>query len=344
MVNAIVLEAQAMKTYLAEPIETIYFGGGTPSVLSYKQLSQITETIFKNFNVNPSIEFTLEANPDDLDKTKLTELASLGINRLSIGTQSFDDTVLKQLNRSHSADQAAAAVENARANGINNISLDLIYGMPNQNFELWKNNLDKLIELAPNHISCYALTIEDKTVFGNWVQKGKLVPKEDSQVAEEYEYMIELLTKKGFEHYEVSNLAQPGFKSKHNSSYWMQKPYLGLGPGAHSFNGKERHFNISNNPKYIKGIRENISVSTTEVLSLDEQITDYIITRIRTKWGVDFDELERNFDYLLTNTQRQYIQSVVDQKLATFVENKLVLNTNSFFVSDSIALELIPEP
>lgn len=344
MVDAIVLEAQAMKDYLKTPIETIYFGGGTPSVLSYRQLSKIMKAIEKHFHINSSVEFTLEANPDDLKKETLKELASLGVNRLSIGTQSFDDTILKQLNRSHSAKQALEAVENARAIGINNISLDLIYGIPNQHFDLWKNNLDELTELNPNHISCYALTIEEKTVFGKWKEKGRLTPKEDKQVAEEYDYMIEFLNNKGFEQYEVSNLAQPGFESKHNSSYWRQKPYLGLGPGAHSFNGQERHFTIANNPKYIKGIAEGISISTTEVLNQNEQITEYILTRIRTKWGVDFNQLNKQFSYTLTNNQHQFIQSVVDQKLATFVENKLVLNTNGFFISDSIALELIPDP
>lgn len=344
MVNAIVKEAELMKGYIQEPVETIYFGGGTPSILSPAQLEKITEALYKHFSINGSIEFTLEANPDDLSKSKLKDFASIGVNRLSIGTQSFNDRVLQLLNRSHSVQQAIEAIENSKEVGITNISLDLIYGIPDQNMNQWEVNLDQLTKLQPTHVSCYALTIEERTVFGNWAKKGKLIPKEDKLTHEEYAFMVRYLETKGFEHYEVSNFAQPGYISKHNSSYWLQKSYLGLGPGAHSFNGEERHFTISNNPTYIKGIKNNQSVFSKERLTAKEKITEYILTGIRTKWGIDFKELEEQFGYEITQQHHSYIKSIVQLKLANFVGNRLVLTSEGYFLSDSIALELIPEP
>ncbi|MCB0505816.1 MAG: radical SAM family heme chaperone HemW [Cyclobacteriaceae bacterium] len=344
MVEAIVLEASLKKNYLQEPVETIYFGGGTPSVLSLKQLSKIVNTLRKQFPLKNSIEFTLEANPDDLNIQKIKELVSLGVNRLSIGTQSFDDAILRKLNRSHSSKQAIQAVEYATDAGIQNISLDLIYGIPDQDEVQWKKNVDHILSLKPKHISCYALTIEEKTVFGNWTKNNKIEPKDDHQIADEYKYMTGKLVSNGYIHYEVSNFALPGYESKHNSAYWQQKPYLGLGPGAHSFNGNERHFNISNNPYYIRKLSEGKPVSTSEFLSTTQKITEYILTHLRTQRGVDFNELKKLYSYSLTQHQQSYIQSVVQQKMATFVENMLVLNSEGYFLSDSIALELIPEP
>jgi len=344
LVDAIVLEAEQMKDYLDEPINTIYFGGGTPSLLNENQLNKITRSLYQNFDIQQEIEFTLEANPDDLSEDKIKHLVKTGVNRLSIGTQSFDDTVLSFLNRSHSSKQAKEAVAFSVKNNIKNISLDLIYGIPNQNKDQWKKNLEKLVKLNPNHISCYALTIEDKTAFGNWAKKGKLVPVEEDSLFEEYEYMVHFLTNAGYEHYEVSNFSKPTCESKHNSSYWQQKTYLGLGPGAHSFNGIERHFNVSNNPAYIKSITNSTPHFTKENLSKNELITEYILTRIRTKWGVDFNKIFNLYNYELTEYQRSFIQSLVIKKIATFEQNQLILNSEGYFISDSIALELIPEP
>ncbi len=342
IVEAIVLEAKLMSGYLKEPIETIYFGGGTPSILEGKHLDKIVRALYKHYKINSSIEFTLEANPDDLTEEKIRYFASIGVNRLSIGTQSFSNPVLHFLNRSHTAEQTKQAVELSNKYGIDNLSLDLMYGIPNQSEAQWKLNLQELLHLNPNHISCYALTIENKTVFGNWRKKGKLVPVEDDEVIKEYEYMVEFLTAHGYEHYEVSNFSKPGKYSKHNSSYWHQKNYLGLGPGAHSFNGSSRHFNVSNNPKYVKSITNGATQYSQEMLSTKELLTEYIFTRIRTKWGVDFNTVAKLFNYQLNATQLGYIDIIVSKKMATFVNNKFILNSKGFFISDSIVLELIP--
>jgi putative oxygen-independent coproporphyrinogen III oxidase len=343
VVDAIIKEAEIMKYYIVEPVETIYFGGGTPSILDENQLEKIITGLYKHYNINKEIEFTLEANPDDLTDDKVKFYANLGINRLSIGTQSFNDGVLSFLNRSHTANQSKEAVERCYKYGIDNVSLDLIYGIPGQSKTQWGQNLKELVKLNPSHISCYSLTIEDKTVFGNWRNKGKLIPSEDDKVIEEYKFMVEFLTSHKYDQYEVSNFSRKGMQSKHNTSYWNQKPYLGLGPGAHSFNEKERHFNITSNPKYLKSISNNNAPFTTETLDEKEMITEYILTGIRTKWGVDFNLTSDKFNYSLLPSQLDYINSLVSEKLATFVNNKLILNSSGFFVSDSVALALIPE-
>lgn len=344
MVDAIVKEAETMRHFLKGPVETIYFGGGTPSILTKKQLATIVETLYKHFDVQQEIEFTLEANPDDLTKEKLLSLKSVGVNRLSIGSQSFDDSVLRFLNRSHIAEQIVKAVEYSRQIGINNLSLDLIYGIPNQDKTQWSNNLKALVALNPDHVSCYALTIEEKTTFGNWVRKEKLIPKADDQVGEEYDFMVGFLSDAGYEHYEVSNFAKPNKISRHNSSYWHQKPYLGLGPGAHSYDGNSRHFNISSNPKYVSMISKGATPFTKEELSNSEALTEYIFTRLRTKWGIDFNEMERLYNFKLSNAQKSYLTSISHNGMASLNDNKLVLNSKGYFLSDSIALELIPEP
>ncbi len=343
VVDAIVVEAKRMKTYLNEPIETIYFGGGTPSLLNGNQLQKITEALYSNYEVKDTIEFTLEANPDDLTEGKIISLKNIGVNRLSIGTQSFNDKVLSFLNRSHTAKQTLQAIELSKKHGINNISVDLIYGIPDQSKSQWKANLEELGAMEVSHISSYALTIENRTVFGNWLKKGRLKAVEDDSVADEYELMADFFTSKNYEHYEVSNFAKQGYRSHHNSSYWQQKPYLGLGPGAHSFNGFSRQFNMASNPKYCKQLNANLPPFNIETLRVKERLTEHIFTRIRTIWGVDFNEIHRLFSYQLSSSQQVYIQTLVFEKLATFVNNKLVLNSRGFFISDSVALELIPD-
>lgn len=343
VVDGIVLEAERMKTYVSEPIETIYFGGGTPSLLETHHFDKIVSSLFKHFEIKKVLEFTVEANPDDLTEDKIAFFKQIGVNRLSIGTQSFNDSILTFLNRSHTSKQTKIAVELSKKAGIMNLSLDLIYGIPGQSEGQWEENLKELLKLEPSHISCYALTIEDKTVFGNWEKKGKLTPVQDDLVVQEYEFMVEYLTSNGYDHYEVSNFSKPNKHSQHNSSYWSQKSYIGLGPGAHSFNGVERHFNISNNSKYLKALTQNKATFSNEFLTKTELLTEYIFTRIRTKWGVDFDAVFNSFNYRLNQAQIGYINSIVAKKLATFVNNKLILNSKGLFVSDSVALELIPE-
>jgi len=342
VVDSIALEAKRMKSYISEPIETIYFGGGTPSILNAKQLQKITESIFQHYTIKDSIEFTLEANPDDLTEGKIVFLKNIGVNRLSIGTQSFNENILAFLNRSHTAEQTLESVDLCQQHGISNLSLDLIYGIPEQSENQWKEDLKSMTQLNPTHISCYALTIEEKTVFGNWRKKGKILEPKDELVEEQYDFMVNYLQQKGYIHYEVSNFAKPTFISKHNSAYWHQNPYIGLGPGAHSFNGATRQFNISNNSKYIKLIKANQPPFTTEKLDKNELLTEYIFTKIRTYWGLDFNLMKQLFNYQLNNHQVEFINRIVSRKMATFVNNKLILNSKGFFISDSVVLELIP--
>ncbi len=342
VVDSIVQETEKMKSYLKEPVETIYFGGGTPSILSEAQFEKITKALYTHFDVSSEAEFTVEANPDDISQEKITFYADLGVNRMSIGTQSFSNDILIYLNRSHSADQTLKAVELCQKQGIVNLSLDLIYGIPGQSEADWKTDLKKMANLDPTHISCYSLTIEEKTAFGNWHKKGKLKIVKDSIIENQYQVMVDFFKERGYEHYEVSNFAKPGFISKHNSSYWMQKPYLGLGPGAHSFNGNTRQFNIQNNPKYVKNIKVNKNPFTAEELSKNQLVTEYIFTKIRTHWGLDFDEIFTLFGYRLNSTQLNFINKVVANKWGTFLNNKLVLNSKGYFISDSIVIELIP--
>jgi len=343
VVEAIIVEAERMKSYADWPIETIYFGGGTPSLLSNVQLQKIIEVLYQHYHIKKHVEFTIEANPDDLTEDKISFYANVGINRMSIGTQSFSDKILTYLNRSHSAAQTTKAVELCHQYGITNLSLDLIYGIPGQSANDWQQELAQIIALTPTHISCYALTIEPNTVFGNWSRKGKLVKVKDEVVESNYLRMVDFFKQNGYEHYEVSNFAKPGFISKHNSAYWQQTSYLGLGPGAHSFNGLSRHFNVTSNPKYIKKIKEHENTFATEELTKNELVTEYILTRVRTYWGLDFSEMSKLFNFKLTEHQLSFIYNLVANNLASFDNNKLFLNSRGFFISDTIVIELIPQ-
>ena len=331
-----------MRHYLHEPVTTLYFGGGTPSLLTLKQLATITNSLYKHFDVSGLEEFTLEANPDDLSQQKAYDLASLGVNRLSLGTQTFNDRLLQFINRSHTARQTRQAVTYSHRAGIRNLSIDLIYGIPGQHANLWANDVRQALALQPTHLSSYALTIEPRTAFGHWHTHGKLSPLPEQEVAEEYTFLVEQLTKHGFKHYEVSNFCKPGFESRHNTSYWKQTPYIGLGPGAHSYNGQQRHANQVSNPAYLKKITSGSPAFTTETLTNKERLTEYLFTRIRTHWGIDIEYLRDAFDYHLTAEQKQYIQMLVSKKMATFVNQTLILTSKGFFMADAITLALMP--
>lgn len=236
MVGAIAKELSLRDSYLDHGIDTIYFGGGTPSLLSAPSLNLILEQIAKSYKVSPTAEITLEANPEDINSSMLDDLKHLGINRISLGVQSFDDQVLKSLNRNHTKKEAFDAIRAIQESGISNLSIDLIYGIPGQGFKLWQENLNYAVELKIPHLSCYALTIEEKTAFGHWQKKGTLKPVSDITYDQDYSYMCSSLSENHYEHYEVSSFALEGMVSKHNSSYWRQEDYLGIGPGAHSYN------------------------------------------------------------------------------------------------------------
>jgi oxygen-independent coproporphyrinogen-3 oxidase len=341
MVQAINAELSLQKDYLGrEPVQTIYFGGGTPSLLNREELDAILNSIYTHFQVAEMAEITLEANPDDLSTAKFRALRESGVNRLSIGIQSFDDTVLQFLNRAHNATSSYRCVEEARNSGFDNISIDLIYSIPGQDDATWLKNIQKALTLHPEHISSYSLTIEEKTAFGRWAAQGKLKGVEDEIAAIQLELLVDCLDRAGYEQYEVSNFARPGFISRHNSSYWQEQKYLGVGPSAHSFNGVSRQYNIAQNHAYLQTLAEGKIPSTVEILSREDRINDYLLTRLRTSWGADLKKLKKELDYDVFSIHRQYVDSLCLQGFA-FVENDvLVLSRTGKLLADKISSDL----
>lgn len=293
LVEAIVSEIKFRSEYLEdETIKTIYFGGGTPSLLPTLEIERILDAIAKNQSIENNVELTLEANPEDLTLEKLNELKSIGVNRLSLGTQSFIDSELKWMNRMHSSKQAIQCIQDAQDVGFDNISIDLIFGLPDQSKSDWVHNLKTAIELNIQHISSYGLTIEEKTVLHHRIQKGEQKAPNESASANFFEMNMEFFPQQGFEHYEISNFAKKGFVSKHNSSYWQGEKYLGLGPSAHSFNGNTRQWNVRSNAAYIQKGNEGQSFFEVEKLSITDKVNEHIMTGLRTKWGIQESILE----------------------------------------------------
>jgi oxygen-independent coproporphyrinogen-3 oxidase len=341
MVQAINTELSLQKNYLeSEPVQTIYFGGGTPSLLTREELEAILNGIYTHFQVAEMPEITLEANPDDLSTAKFRALRESGVNRLSIGIQSFDDTVLQFLNRAHDAASSYRCVEEARNNGFDNISIDLIYSIPGQDDATWLKNIQKALALHPEHISSYSLTIEEKTAFGRWAAQGKLKGVEDEISAGQLELLVESLEQAGYEQYEVSNFARPGFISRHNSSYWREQKYLGVGPSAHSFNGISRQYNIPQNHTYLQSLAAGKLPSTVEMLSREDKINDYLLTRLRTSWGADLKKLKEELAYDLFSIHRQYLDSLRLQGFAYIENDVLVLSRTGKLLADKISSDL----
>ncbi|MDD2982183.1 MAG: radical SAM family heme chaperone HemW [Crocinitomicaceae bacterium] len=296
MIDSFVKEIELRKAYLAgQTVETIYFGGGTPSLLNQEQLTTILTAVRENLTCSESPEITLEANPDDITAEKANAWKMAGVNRLSVGIQSFDDCDLKWMNRAHDSQQALNCLPIAQEAGIKNISLDLIYGLPDLDNERWKKQIEKAVSLGATHISAYCLTIEKKTALHQLVQQKKLIPAENEQQSEQFEILIKTLKGHGFDHYEISNFALPGFISKHNSNYWRGISYLGVGPSAHSYNGKSRSWNISNNPNYIKFLQketfETFDWYEEEHLTPENIFNESLLIGLRTSWGVDLTAL-----------------------------------------------------
>lgn len=341
LIHAISLELYLQKDYLkGEPIETIYFGGGTPSLLSKQELDLIFNSIYKHYSVIPLPEITLEANPDDLSKEKIITLKEVGINRISLGIQSFDDNVLKFLNRAHTGEDALICVSKLREYEINNLSIDLIHSIPGQDDETLKQNLEKVISLGPQHVSVYSLTIEEKTVFGKWSSRGQLKAVEETQSAGQFELVMDTLTTHGYQHYEISNFCLPGLASKHNTSYWQQKKYLGVGPSAHSFDFESRQFNVSNNHSYMKSIRDEKIPFEKEILTKENKINEYIFTSLRTSHGCHLSYLTSNFDYDLKKINDDYIKSLLKLGYVTLSDDVLTLTRQGKLMADKIASDL----
>jgi oxygen-independent coproporphyrinogen-3 oxidase len=338
---AICQEIEIRKDYLeGEEINTIYFGGGTPSLLTGIELGRIMQSIHNNFVVQQSAEITLEANPGDLTPAKLAELNSFGINRLSIGIQSFHDPVLRYLNRDHNAASAVASVENARAAGINNISIDLIYSIPNQSDDEWRSNIVKAIALKPEHISAYSLTIEPKTVFGNWASRKKLTPVDDDVAARQFEILVDELERAGYDHYEVSNFSRAGFYSRHNSSYWNGAKYLGVGPAAHSYDSTSRQSNVRNNATYVRSIADGKIPFEREMLTREDKINDYLLTTLRTSWGCNLHWLRDSLGYDVEKEHQKYLNDLLTLQFATYSNGLLTLTRKGKLMADKIASDL----
>ena len=335
-------EIHFQRNFLKKPIQSIYFGGGTPSLLDPSEINSIIEDLRREFQFSEQLEITLEANPDDFDDLiKIQEFKDIGINRLSIGIQSFDAKVLEKLNRSHNGEQAEKAIESALHAGFDNFSSDLIYGIPFQDFKTFKNSVDKLIDYQVPHISNYCLTIEENTVFGNWQKKNKINYPTDENTIREFEYMQNAFAKNNYSQYEISNFAKPNYESFHNSNYWKNKTYLGLGPSAHSYDGENRYYNVNNNAKYIKSIQEDNQIPySTERLSLQNKINEYIMTRLRTVWGIDLNYLKQSFSYDLINKNQKYINQILANRLISISNNTIILTNKGKLLGDEISSNL----
>jgi oxygen-independent coproporphyrinogen-3 oxidase len=340
MITAISKELLLQKDYLQEPVETIYWGGGTPSLLTRTEIKSILDTIRSTYRIAADAEITLEANPDDLTPLSLKELKEVGINRLSIGIQTFTTERLKLLNRVHDGASAVKSFYDAREAGFNNISIDLMYSLPGETNGDWKQDIFQAISLSPEHISCYSLTIEEKTAFGKWAAAGKLKPEPDEVSAWHLEILMDELCRSGYEHYEISNFAKPGLYSNHNSNYWRGVNYLGVGPSAHSFNGESRQFNISNNHAYVKAIQAELIPFEKEVLSRENKINEYILTSLRTSWGTDLEFLNRMHGYELIAENREYISQLLRNQLITLENHILKLTNRGKLLADKISSDL----
>ena len=341
VLDAIEKEAFMRKGYLNDQIiETLYFGGGTPSLMSAAELRKMVATIQSLFVFSPQPEFTLEANPDDLNLNKIAELKASGVNRLSIGVQSFIDDYLKWMNRAHRSAEAIACIRESQKVGIENISIDLIYGLPNLTSNAWKEELKKAIDLNPTHISAYCLTVEPATALGYKVRTGKEKPVDEAAAEMQFQTMIEMLENAGFELYELSNFAREGYYSRHNTSYWQGKPYLGLGPSAHSFKPGERSWNISNNVRYIKDIESGDLPLTTEMLTPENQINEWIMTGLRTLWGINLKDGITRFGIDLLTANRELINRLIAEGKAEIRNGNLKLTRKGFFLADGISASL----
>ncbi|MFK7923917.1 MAG: radical SAM family heme chaperone HemW [Bacteroidia bacterium] len=343
MLAAMGQEATLHKAFFEEslPLGTLYFGGGTPSVLTPDELGKILTDIRKNFAFAEGVEITLEANPDDLNFEYLQSIHALGINRLSIGVQSFREADLKWMNRSHSAEQALHCITDAQKAGFDNISTDLIFGLPGSDQAIWQEQLSQAIDLGVQHLSLYALTVEEKTALAHQVKQGQTRIPDDPLFTEQFLYAHEHLEAAGYEHYELSNYALPGYRSQHNSAYWQGKPYLGIGPSAHSFDGKKRHWNVANNQKYIQAFREAVSpIEASETLSRKDRYHEYIMTQLRKKEGIDMQHIEAEF---VSNWQQlfgPYIGELMAEGLMIRKENWFALTPLGWMLSDEIIREL----
>ena len=340
MVLALAKEIQLRKSeFQDEIVETIYFGGGTPSILQIADLRFLINTVYQNYKVVENPEITVEANPDDLTENRIIELSKNKVNRLSIGIQSFFEDDLQLMNRAHNAEEAMKCLEIA-THYFDNISIDLIYGVPEMSNEKWLQNIEKALSFGVPHISSYALTVEPKTALHSFIQKG-IIPQPDDDVAQEhFQILVDKLSENGFIHYELSNFGKENFFSKNNSSYWLGKKYIGIGPSAHSYDGKNRGWNVSNNSLYIKSIQENKLPIEIETLTKTDRYNEYIMTGLRTIWGVSLERVEQEFGKTYLDYLNRQAAKFIEDHLLFVDENILRTTKKGKFLSDGIASDL----
>ena len=341
-VHALVRELEMRKDYVGdEEIETIYLGGGTPSQLSQEELEEIFAYIYKVYKVAPDAEITLEANPDDLTPEYVSMLRTLPVNRISMGIQTFQEETLKLLHRRHTARQAIEAFRRCREAGFQNISIDLMYGLPGETLETWEQDLQQAVDLHPEHISAYHLIYEEGTTLWNLREQNKVEEAEEELSLTLFKTLIERLTKAGYQHYEISNFCLPGLHSRHNSSYWTGKKYLGCGPSAHSFDGISRQWNVSSLEKYLEGIRSNQLDFELENLDLYTRYNDFVITSIRTCWGMSLAQLRTTYGETLYNYCLRMAKPHIEQGVLEIKEDTLKLTPQGIFISDGIMSDLL---
>lgn len=338
-VEALLNEIELRRDYINTPIQTIYFGGGTPSLLSAEQISSIIEKLQLNFDLSNLQEFTLEANPDDININKLADWNAIGINRLSIGIQSFQKESLAWMNRAHIVDQSHQAIQMAQDAGFNNISIDLIYGTPHYTKEHLLADLKIIEDYRIPHVSCYALTVEEKTALNSMIEKGKIENVKTEVQAEHFEIIVDYLNKIGFEHYEISNFAKPGNRSKHNSSYWKGIPYLGLGPSAHSFNGSSRQWNVANNALYMQSLEKRALPFEIELLDQVAQYNEYMMISLRCMEGFDLKHIESSFGKAYSEHTQNVIQILAQKDIFEQKSTSYCLKKSAKFLADGIASE-----
>lgn len=325
----------------SEEINTIYLGGGTPSVLLIDELKEILDTIHEHYRVGPDAEITLEANPDDLSQAILSALRQIGFNRLSMGIQSFAESDLKLMNRRHGVMQAVQSVNWAKKAGFSNISIDLIYGLPNQTLEEWERNVRIAVELDIQHISAYNLTYHEGTVFYDQLKKGALKELPDELSLEQFQVLVKVLKEAGFEHYEISNFCKPGYYSKHNSSYWKSQKYLGIGPSAHSFDVSSRRWNVSSIAKYLEGVENNQPYWESEILSEQDRYNDFIITGLRTSWGISEEMIRGSFPTRYFEHFEKYREKYLHTGQVEYHAGKVRISAEGLFISDQIMADFM---
>lgn len=339
MILALAKEMQLRKSEVDDVVETIYFGGGTPSVLTLEEINFLIKEVYSNFKVVENPEITLEANPDDLSNDRITELSNSPINRLSIGIQSFFEEDLQLMNRAHNAEEAKKSLAEA-TKYFDNISIDLIYGIPGLTNEMWKQNIETALSFGVPHISSYALTVEPKTALKKLIQTGKISEPKDEVAQEHFQILVDTLQENGFIHYELSNFGKENYFSKNNSAYWLGKRYLGIGPSAHSYDGISRSWNVANNSLYLKEIQAERLPNEVEILSKEDRYNEYIMTGLRTIWGVSLDRIEAEFGEKFLNYLLKQAEKFIADDLLSIVENTLKTTRKGKFLADGIASDL----